>query len=86
MGLGINPQQPFEGNFSDPIELDVRPTMGTGGIQLDSLLARMLDETPQNRPTANDVLTQLTEASAMQIGKQPAYTVSPSLHSRGRIF
>jgi serine/threonine protein kinase len=58
---GFNPQKPFDDDFTEPIELDVRQIQGAGGPRLEALLARMLSEDPADRLSATLVLSRLNQ-------------------------
>ena len=58
---GFNPQKPFDDDFTEPIELDVRQIQGAGRARLDTLLAQMLSEVPADRPSAVQALWRLNQ-------------------------
>jgi serine/threonine protein kinase len=57
---GFNSQMPPENDALDDIELDVRPIQGVCGIRLKLLIEQMLNEAPEERPNADEVLQRLS--------------------------
>lgn len=56
---GYNPQLPPKRDIKEDIELDLRAITGAGGVRLEALLASMLSEDPNERPTARNCLQML---------------------------
>lgn len=57
---GFNPQLPPEKDVKEDIRLDIRPISGVASFHLDRLIKWMLEDAPEKRPTAPEVLKRLS--------------------------